>query len=360
MAWLWGKARFCFEVSCKGLDHDLLCYLYVRSKQPSGSAGLRRSNAAMHRLLASLCVALVCGDEWYTYAKDIVNSAQESGGEELQKLWDSSKQKRILEPCEKWVAEQGELSKRGRIRAVSKAKSSFCSWNAMAGFVSGALPIPMVDMAAGSAAGFYLQAQGACVVAKLRGYDVRDNMTQSMILGSLLGEGFAEMMKAVSGKIAAKGSEQVGKVALKRLPNEVIRNINKQVWPLLGRRLLTKGPTGLLSLGKVVPFVGSAVGAAAGSTIDWYFCHKAIDYADSHVFNMLIKEQEGLREVLEENDFEDLLDVLLQKGGLDLESICEAEKKDLIDLGVPLGRVIKLRKMLSRADGPCPSTNEEL
>ena len=341
----------------------------VSSKQPSGLA-------AMFRLLASLCVALAFGaaektgkggrgDEadWYTYAKDIAGLAQE-GGEKLQKLWDSGKEKHIIEPCEKWVAEQGVASKRERIQAVSKAKSSFCNWNALSGFIAGALP-PIADLASGSAAGFYLQAQGACVVAKLRGHDVRDNVTQSMIVASLLGEGFSEAMKAVSGKLAAKGSEKAGKVALKRLPNEVLKNINKQLWPLLGRRLLTKGGAkGLLSLGKLVPLVGSAVGAAAGSTIDLYFCHEAIDYADKYVFNEVIKEQErlreGLREVLEENDFEDLVEVLVQKGGLDLESICEAETKDLTDLGVQLGRVIKLRKLLSRADGPCPSSNEEL
>eukprot|EP00438_Fugacium_kawagutii_P005447 Skav215016 [mRNA] locus=scaffold966:90497:93969:+ [translate_table: standard] len=281
--------------------------------------------------------------------------------EKLERLWASGKMEHIIEPCERWVAEQGQLSKQERVRAIPKAKSEFCSWNAAAGFLSGALPIPVVDVAAGVAAGFYLQAQGACVVAKLRGYDVRDNATQSMILWSLTGEGFSELLKSVSGTVAAKGGEKMGQVALKQLPNKAIQSINSKLWPLIGRRVLTKqGKTGLLQLGKFVPVVGQAIGAVAGSAVDWYFCHKAIDFADQHVFNLIIREQEALRNFLEQNDFEDLVESLVVKGGLDLETICQAEKKDLTDLGVPLGRALKLLKSLFKAGGNCVPSKQEL
>ena len=46
-----------------------------------------------------------------------------------------------------------------------------------------------------------------------------------------------------------------------------------------GETNLVPSVPGLLSLTKMVPVVGSVAGAAAGSLIDWYFCHSAIDFA---------------------------------------------------------------------------------
>ena len=40
---------------------------------------------------------------------------------------------------------------------------------------------------------------------------------------------------------------------------------------------------GLLSLSKIIPVMGSTVGAVAGGAIDWFFCHKAIDFAARHL-----------------------------------------------------------------------------
>lgn len=72
----------------------------------------------------------------------------------------------------------------------------------------------------------------------------------------------------------------------------MFKQLNKAVWPLLGRHLITKGPQGLLSLAKLTPLVGSVVGSVAGSAMDWTFCQLAIDHADQQVFRMINKEQE--------------------------------------------------------------------
>ena len=133
-----------------------------------------------------------------------------------------------------------------------------------------------------------------------------------------------------------------------------------QVWPLLGRHLITKGPQGLLSLGKFVPFVGSAVGAVAGSAVDWIFCHQTIQWADEWVFRLILKEEEELRAFLQENHFEDEAEILVNQHHFDVESICDVGKDDLRGLELPLGRVMKLIKRLHSAEGPCsnkePST----
>lgn len=182
--------------------------------------------------------------------KDLWSSASGSPdlSDKLRDLWSSSKESLVIEPCEKWVAQKGELSMREKRDAIPKIKSDLCTKNALSGLFSGAIPIPGVDIGTGAVAGFYLQARGACMVAALRGYDVRDNATQEMILWALAGETVSEGLKRVATVAATRGSQTLVESALKKLPSKALRQVSKKLWPVLGQHLISKGPNGLLAL----------------------------------------------------------------------------------------------------------------
>ena len=288
--------------------------------------------------------------------KDLWSSASGSPdlSDKLRDLWSSSKESLVIEPCEKWVAQKGELSMREKRDAIPKIKSDLCTKNALSGLFSGAIPIPGVDIGTGAVAGFYLQARGACMVAALRGYDVRDNATQEMILWALAGETVSEGLKRVATVAATRGSQTLVESALKKLPSKALRQVNKKLWPVLGQHLISKGPNGLLALGKLTPIAGQAMGAVAGATVDWYFCHQAIDFAEKHVFGMIVKEEEELRNWLADESFDsNVEELLVNKHHLDIESICEISKAELEELGLSVGHALRLRKKLFDQNGPC-------
>ncbi|CAJ1383518.1 unnamed protein product [Effrenium voratum] len=268
----------------------------------------------------------------------------------LKGLWEANLHSRIIEPCERWVNASDE--KMMRTERIASAKFNLCGWNAFSGFLAGAVPVPGLDLLGSAGAGFLLQAQGACIVAKIRGYDVHDEKTQAMMLWALTGEAGSEVAKKVVQVATKTAGTTAGRAALKSMPNQVFKQLNKAVWPLLGRHLITKGPQGLLSLAKLTPLVGSVVGSVAGSAVDWKFCQLAIDHADQQVFRMINKEQEELRRFLMDSDFEDEVKALMD-AQLDSDTICDVEKSDLQELGLPLGRILKLRKKLFGPDGPC-------
>ena len=86
--------------------------------------------------------------------------------QKLEQSWESSKDNAIFGPCESWVADRSEALKKQNQKfaaheLISTAKSELCNQNALAGFGSGILAIPVADMVVGAAAGFWLQAKGA-------------------------------------------------------------------------------------------------------------------------------------------------------------------------------------------------------
>ena len=178
-----------------------------------------------------------------------------------------------------------------------------------------------------------------------------------MILWALAGEAASEGLKNAASVAARVGSKHAGKAAMEKLPKQAFKEVNRQVWPLIGRHLTTKGPQGLLSISKVIPVLGSAVGGVAGATIDWIFCHKAIDFADQWVFKQVTKGEEQLRSLLESNGFEDLAWDLIHRHHFEVESICDATLEDLKGLGLPLGPVLKLHRWLHRPKGPCAAAD---
>merc|ERR1719272_1818724 len=128
----------------------------------------------------------------------------DSYGTYLMTYWEAFKDASVIDKCEEWVATTAKASLT-RDETIGKAKTEMCNKNAFTGALAGASPIPGADILAGVLASFYLQARAACIVAKVRGYDVRDDKTQTMMIVSLLGESGSEFTRQASQTLAKFG-----------------------------------------------------------------------------------------------------------------------------------------------------------
>ena len=99
----------------------------------------------------------------------------------------------------------------------------------------------------------YIQMRMIAAIACLKGYDLRDDQVKTLVYISLTGQGAADILKQAGIRMGT----QMGKVLIKRIPFEVIKQINKKV----GFRLITKfGEKGIINLGKCIPLIGGFIG----------------------------------------------------------------------------------------------------
>jgi len=140
--------------------------------------------------------------------------------------------------------------------AIARSIAIHRRWVGSTGFVTGVggLPTLPVTLPTDITTFYMLSARMSASVAVLRGYDVASEEVQSAVLISLLGAGAA----GVVGKVGVDVGGKAAVAALKRLPGQVLYEINKRV----GYRLLTKfGTKGSINLVKAVPLVGGGIGA---------------------------------------------------------------------------------------------------
>jgi EcsC protein family len=123
------------------------------------------------------------------------------------------------------------------------------------GFVTGlgGLVTMPVTLPANIASVLYVQLRMVAAIAHLGGHDVRSDEVRTFAYACLCGSGVVEMLKGAGIQIGKKlGIRLVGKLSA-----EVIAAINKKV----GFRLLTKfGSKGVINFGRLVPFIGGAIG----------------------------------------------------------------------------------------------------
>lgn len=126
---------------------------------------------------------------------------------------------------------------------------------ATSGFITGLGGIITLPIAvpANIASVLYVQIRMIAAIAHLGGHDLRDDRVKTMVYMSLCGSASFDILKDVGIKIGTKLSQRM----IQSISKEVIFAINKAV----GFRLLTKfGTTGVINLGKAVPFVGGIIG----------------------------------------------------------------------------------------------------
>lgn len=90
-------------------------------------------------------------------------------------------------------------------------------------------------------------------IANIAGYDPSDDEVQSLAYICLIGSSISKICRETGIELGNK----LAVAAIKKIPTETIKKINHAV----GRRVITKfGTTGVINLGKMVPFVGGIVG----------------------------------------------------------------------------------------------------
>lgn len=148
---------------------------------------------------------------------------------------------------------------------LSKAKSpdqaakALAKWQVMkcgtSGFVTGLGGLITLPVAIPANVGsvMYVQMRMIACIAKMGGYDIKSDQVQTMVYMCLTGTTVADLAKMAGIKFGTKSLE----AAIKKIPGAALVKINQKV----GFRFLTKfGQKGIVNLGKMVPFLGGAIG----------------------------------------------------------------------------------------------------
>lgn len=145
--------------------------------------------------------------------------------------------------------------------SVETAIDSLIRWQnakgATSGFLTGLgglITLP-VTIPANVASVMYVQIRMIATIAYMRDYDLKDDQVKTFVFLCLTGQAATDILKQAGLKLGTA----LAKEAIKKIPGEVIKAINKAV----GFRLVTKfGQKGIVNLGKAVPLVGGIIGGA--------------------------------------------------------------------------------------------------
>ena len=99
----------------------------------------------------------------------------------------------------------------------------------------------------------YVQMRMIACLAYMGGYDTSSDQVQTLVYACLAGISVDQILKNLGIQLGTKFTTAM----VKKIPGKVLTQINQKV----GFRLLTKfGSTGLINLGKAIPFVGGIIG----------------------------------------------------------------------------------------------------
>lgn len=155
----------------------------------------------------------------------------------------------------------GELADKymSKSNSIDEAIDKFINWQqakcATSGFITGLGGIITLPVAipANISSVIYVQMRMIVAIAIMKGYDLKDDQVKTLVYVSLTGQAATDILKQAGIKIGTKMST----VLIKRMPIEIIKQINKRV----GFRLVTKfGEKGIINLGKCVPVLGGVIG----------------------------------------------------------------------------------------------------
>lgn len=142
---------------------------------------------------------------------------------------------------------------------LSQKVDSLVFWHttgaATSGFLTGLGGIATLPVAipANIASVILIQLRMITAIAIMGGYNVLDDQVKTFCYVCLCGNAAKDVVKGVGITIGSKLSVQI----IKKLPYEVIKQVNKAV----GFRMITKfGTKGVLNLGKLIPIFGGILG----------------------------------------------------------------------------------------------------
>jgi uncharacterized protein (DUF697 family) len=123
------------------------------------------------------------------------------------------------------------------------------------GFVTGfgGFATMIVTLPANITSVMYVQLRMCCAIAKMAGYDIKSDQTQTLIFACLTGSAVSNVLKQTGIRFGNK----LGVAMVKKIPGKTLQVINQKV----GFKFVTKfGEKGIINLGKVVPVLGGIIG----------------------------------------------------------------------------------------------------
>lgn len=160
------------------------------------------------------------------------------------------KTKTCYELAEEYMAKYP--SKELAIDNFVKWQVAKCSTSGFLTSLGGIVTLP-VAMPANLTTVWYVQLRMIATIAIISGYDPTDDMVQTLAYVCFTGAEMAKLFK----EAGIKAGEKLAIGAIKKVPGEVIKKINR----IAMQRFITKfGETGVINLGKMVPVVGGIIG----------------------------------------------------------------------------------------------------
>lgn len=157
--------------------------------------------------------------------------------------------------AQNYMNQEGEL--------VDKVNSLIRWQNAKAGAAGfaaglGGLPAMPVTLPANITSVLYIQIRMIAAIAHMGGHCLSDDRVKSLVFVCLCGNSANEALK----QAGVQAGQKLALVAIKKVPGEMIKAVNKTV----GFKLLTKfGAKGVINIGKMVPILGGVIGGTFDS-----------------------------------------------------------------------------------------------
>ena len=146
------------------------------------------------------------------------------------------------------------LSVEEAMNSLVNTQVAKCATSGFLTGLGGVITLP-VAIPANIASVLYVQMRMVAAIAHMRGYDLKDDQVKTFVYVCLTGQTVGELVKGTGIKIGMK----IGEAQIKRIPGEVVKQINK----IVGFRLVTKfGQKGAVNLGKMVPLIGGVIGGS--------------------------------------------------------------------------------------------------
>ncbi len=159
------------------------------------------------------------------------------------------------ELAKEYLRESGTLSEKAD--SLIRWQIAKCSTSGFLTGIGGFITLP-VAIPANLASVIYVQLRMIAAIAYMGGYNPRDDKVKTLAYVCLCGNQASEIIKD---SLAIPLAKVMATAAIKQIPTQVLKNINKRV----GVRLVTKfGEKGIINLGKAIPLFGGII----GGTID--------------------------------------------------------------------------------------------
>lgn len=147
---------------------------------------------------------------------------------------------------------QGDGSLRDKANRLIRWQNAKSGTSGFVTGLGGLLTLPLT-LPANITSVLYVQIRMIAAIAKMGGYDLKDDRVKSLVYSCLVATSAADVVKQTGLKIG----EKIAVNAVKNISKETIKQINAKV----GFKLFTKfGEKGVINIGKTIPILGGLIG----------------------------------------------------------------------------------------------------